>query len=143
MLIQKERIRLFTLTKITSGSIKRFLYKIPRDILNINGIIISTGASSDGGPLVGGYPGSPIGLITLHFNNKKINILQRYPVLSVKTLKRKLKMLSLNEDVEDGAYITAVYQDLGKVFEDDYPYDVNIYFNCLIQKEINHGCICN
>ena len=35
MLIQKERIRLFTLTSITSGLIKRFSYKIPRDILNI------------------------------------------------------------------------------------------------------------
>ena len=142
MLIQKERIRLFTLTKITRGLIKHFSYKIPRDILNISGIIISTGASL-GGAIIGDYPGSPIGLITLHFNNKKINILQRYPVLSVKTLKRKLKMLSLNEDVEDGAYITAVYQDLGKVVAGDYPYDVNIYFNCLIQKEINHGCICN
>jgi len=141
MLIQKERIRLFTLTRITSGLIKRFLYKIPRDILNINGIIISTGASSDLSVKV--YPGAPIGLITLHFNNKKINILQRYPVLSVKTLKRKLKMLSLNEDVEDGACVSAVYQDLGKVAAGDYPYDVNIYFNCLIQKEINHGCICN
>ena len=141
MLIQKERIRLFTLTGITSGLIKRFEYKIPRDILNINGIIISTGASSDLSVKV--YPGSPIGLITLHFNNKKINILQRYPVLSIKPLKRKLKMLSLNEDVEDGAYVTAVYQDLGKVIAGNYPYDVNIYFNCLIQKEINHGCVCN
>ena len=138
MLIQKERIRLFTLAGITSGLIKRFSYKISRDIVNINGIIISTGASSDATALVGGYPGSPIGLITLHFNNKKINILQRYPILSVKALEGKLKMLSLNEDVEDGAYITAVYQDLGKVVAGDYPYDVNIYFNCLIQKEINY-----
>ena len=71
MLIQKERIRLFTLAGITSGLIKRFSYKISRDIVNINGIIISTGASSDAGPLVRGYPGSPIGLITLHRSEER------------------------------------------------------------------------
>ena len=130
MTIKKHRIKLFQITGITNSSITHFSYKIPRELINITGILINTGAS----PKAPSIPGCKLGSLTIHFNNKKTNILQRYAVLGYKALSKKLKPLSLNEDVEAGSLINAVYQDIG--LSADYPYIVTVYLYGTIEKEI-------
>lgn len=135
MTSKKDRIKLFQITVTGQNSLIHTVYKIPRELINLKGLLLTTFANPDI-KIPGQFNGQKIGCLTLHINSKKINLLERYPVFGYLPLKRRLKPLSVKQDLEASSSVNTVYEDFGIVASTDYPYIVTVYLYGTSEKEI-------
>ena len=137
MTYTKQKVKLFQITGITANSIKHVTYKIPRELISIEGIQTMCF-------LAMGVPAKKLipiecALLTLNLNDKAINPMQRYPVMGICNMsfrknRKKYLPITVNETVKAGSFIHASLEDKGN--SNLYPYTVTVYLYGTVEKEL-------
>lgn len=120
----QQRYHILTVKGIAPGSIlPQIELKIPEDWRYAEGILFS--ATQSGDPARSHI----IGLLTLHINGKRTNLLQDYPVRvkAFKDQKRKFKMLRFKEPLIANTLIQAYFEDTSGFSVGRYDLKIYLY----------------
>lgn len=120
----QQRYHILTVSGITPGSIKPNIeLKVPEDWRYLEGIMFS--ATKNGDPARSHI----VGLLTLHINSKRTNLLQDFPVKvkAFKDQKGKMEMLRFKEPLIANTLIQGYYEDISGFVVAEYDLKIYLY----------------
>ncbi len=125
MMTERRKYHIILVENVQTNEARKISIKLPTNVKSCNGFLFSGNVA---GLAVNNYS---LGNVSLFVNNKKSHVLH-YTIHSkpLESLKRKNKLLKLEECIEGGSLVQGYYVDLGTA--ESYPYNVRIYLDCTI-----------